>query len=484
MQGGVVMSAEPVRSDGTSQGTPSTGLDAPIERRLRPPTLQTTVLIGAGLVVAAILYLARAALAPFVIGLFIVYLLDPLVSRLHQRVRLPRWVGVFVVYVALVALVAILIRITIPPLAHQIAALIQRLPDLLSTAIHALESLIEGLDLLPPAIRTELIAYLEQLAASVGSGLGSLDLGALIGVIDPGAIAGSVARLVTAVLAYAVIPIFVFYLLKDRPLLSVAGRSAFPPEWRPDLEAMIRIVDRVFGRWVRGQLLLGLVVGVMTFVGLLALGVIIDPVFRDFAVILAVTAGLLELLPIIGPIISAVPAILLGATAGLPGIIAAFLLYLGVQQVENNVLVPKIQGDATDLHPGIVVAAIVIGGSIAGFLGAILALPLTAAGRDIVRYLLRRTAPEPMSVDVALAEALQPATWREVSKASASDEELRPPLPVEEPSGLAATTPAVGAPAVGAPAVAPAAAPAAARDPASTDPPPAPGSAEADHSTG
>jgi predicted PurR-regulated permease PerM len=243
--------------------------------------------------------------------------------------------------------------------------------------------------------------------------------------VDPAAIAGSVASLMTALLAYAVVPIFVFYILKDRPALSAAARSALPSEWRPDLEAIVRIVDRVFGRWVRGQLLLGLVVGLMTFLGLLVLGVVVDPVFSRFAVILAVSAGLLELLPIIGPIISAVPAVLLGATAGVPGIVAALLLYLGVQQLENNVLVPKIQGDATDLHPGIVLAAIVIGGAIAGFLGAILALPVTAAGRDVVRYLMRRTAAVPMAVDAALAEALEPASWREVTASQAAAEERR-----------------------------------------------------------
>lgn len=400
---------------------------APAERRLRPPTARTTVLIGTLVVVAAILYLARAALTPFVIGLFLVYLLDPLVSRLHGRPGVPRWAGVLLTYAGLVAIVALLVRVTVPPLIDQVGALIERLPDLLRSTIQAIEGIVAGLDLLPAGLRAELVAALEQAAASIGSGLGTLDLGALLGLVDPGAIAGSVAGLATAILAYAVIPIFVFYILKDRPALSVAARAAIPAEWRADLEATVRIVDRVFGRWVRGQLLLGLVVGLMTFVGLLVLGVVVDPVFNRFAVILAVSAGLLELLPIIGPIISAVPAILLGATAGLPGILAAFLLYLGVQQVENNVLVPKIQGDATDLHPGIVVAAIVLGGAIAGFLGAILALPLTAAGRDIVRYLLRRTAPVPMSVDAALAEALQPATWHAVSASEATAEEHRSP---------------------------------------------------------
>jgi predicted PurR-regulated permease PerM len=109
---------------------------------------------------------------------------------------------------------------------------------------------------------------------------------------------------------------------------------------------------------------------------------------------LSVTAGILELLPIIGPIISAVPAVLLAATAGLEPVIAALVLYTLVQQVENNVLVPKIQGDAIEMHPALVMFAIVIGGALGGLLGAILALPVAAASRDVVRYLFRRLSPD------------------------------------------------------------------------------------------
>jgi predicted PurR-regulated permease PerM len=121
---------------------------------------------------------------------------------------------------------------------------------------------------------------------------------------------------------------------------------------------------------------------------------VVDPVFGRYAILLSVTAGVLELLPIIGPIISAVPAVLLAATAGLEPVIAALVLYTLVQQVENNVLVPKIQGDAVELHPAAVIFAIIIGGALAGLLGAILALPVLAAARDVVRYLFRRLSPD------------------------------------------------------------------------------------------
>ena len=97
--------------------------------------------------------------------------------------------------------------------------------------------------------------------------------------------------------------------------------------------------------------------------------------FGRYAILLSVTAGILELVPIIGPIISAVPAVLLAATAGIEPVIAALILYTLVQQIENNLLVPKIQGDAVALHPAAVMFAIIIGGALAGLLGAILALP-------------------------------------------------------------------------------------------------------------
>ena len=190
------------------------------------------------------------------------------------------------------------------------------------------------------------------------------------------------------------LPVWVFYLLKDRVALTSQFDRALPGAWRFDIVGRARIVQRVFGQWVRGQLILGIAVGVFTFIGLTILSRLVDPVFGRYAMLLSVIAGVLELLPIIGPIISAIPAVLLAATAGLEPVIAALVLYTLVQQVENNLLVPKIQGDAVELHPAAVMFAIVIGGSLAGLLGAILALPIAAAFRDVVRYLFRRLSPD------------------------------------------------------------------------------------------
>ena len=146
----------------------------------------------------------------------------------------------------------------------------------------------------------------------------------------------------------------------------------------------------VIGRWIRGQLLLGAVIFVATLIGLLVLAVIGFSEFADFAVLLALVAGILELVPIIGPIIAAVPAILIGASISPAAALAAIALYTIIQQVENHLLVPKVMGDAVDLHPAVVILSLIVAASLFGLWGAILAAPVVALGRDLYRYGFKR----------------------------------------------------------------------------------------------
>jgi predicted PurR-regulated permease PerM len=346
----------------------------PPERpRLRPPTQRVGLLIAAVIVVGVALYVGREALSPFIVGLMLVYLLDPAVERL-SRLRVPRWLSILIVYVVVVVVVWQSIAFTIRPLAEQVRTFVADLPGFLAR----LEDLYRDLDL-PSQLREAIDHWLTQVEQG-----GGIDPGVLLPFVNV------TAGVVSALFGYLIIPVWVFYLLKDRRQLTDAFDRSLPTEWRTDIWNVIRIVERVFGQWVRGQLFLGITVGVATFVGLMVLGTAIDPIFSRFALLLALVAGVLELLPIIGPIIAAIPAILLAATAGPQQALAALILYTAVQQLENNILVPKIQGDAVELHPGAVMFALVMGGAIYGLLGAILALPITAAGRDVYRYLFRR----------------------------------------------------------------------------------------------
>ncbi len=367
-------------------------------RRLRAPTPRAALAISAAVLILLVLLLGAEAIPPFVVGLLLVYLLDPPVTWLARR-GVPRWLGVLLLYALLIALIAGALALVIQPLSHQIEAFILALPayaDKLQELAQRLNELYEQLNL-PPILRDAI----DRLAAGFIRSGGQLDLGGLL------PLAGNLAGRILRLLAYIVVPVWALFLLKDRDrLLESLGRSV-PEEWRADTWAVLAIVERTFGRWLRGQLLLGLVVGVATFVGLLLLGALVDPIFAGFAVLLAVIAGILELVPIIGPIISMIPALILALSLGrLDAVLAVVLLYVIVQQAENHFLVPIIQSDAIQLHPAVVIFALIMGGAIAGLLGAILALPITAAARDIYRYLFRRFGEPPMSAEEATASLL------------------------------------------------------------------------------
>ncbi len=379
-------------------------------RRLRAPTPRVALLIAAVAVAAVVLYLGREALTPFILGLVVIYVLDPAVEWL-SRGRLPRWLAVLVVYAVALGVVVEGLNLILAPFVEQVQGFARDLPRFTSALQDQLQQLSQtyrGLNL-PPEIRSivdEAIAGASRQASGVN-----------VGVLLP--IATSIASTLSSIFGYLLIPVWAFYILKDRPKLTTYFDRALPEEWRTDTWAVLHIVDRVFGRWLKGQLWLGLTVGVATFAGLLVMGSVVDPIFARFALLLAILAGLLELLPIIGPILAAVPTGLIALTVSPQAVLAVIVLYTVVQQVENNVLVPKIQGDAVELHPAIVMFALVVGATIAGLLGAILALPLTAAGRDVFRYLFRRLSEPAEPPAQAAAQAAQATV--------APAAELRPP---------------------------------------------------------
>ncbi len=313
-----------------------------------------------------------------------------------------RSISVLIVYVVGIVAVVEFLNLTLTPLINEIVRFIADFPKLAASLDGQLARLGDFYARLqiPDAVREWIDSMLAGLGDGGIPGSGDLpDLSFLFPLITG---AGS---LLGALFGYLILPVWIAYLLKDKPSLMANFDHSLPAAWRFDVWAVIRIFDRALGQWIRAQLLLGFTVGVFTFIGLTILSAVVDPIFGRYAVLLSIIAGVLELLPIIGPIISAVPAVLLAVTAGPVAVVAALALYLLVQQVENTLLVPKIQGDAIGLHAAAVIFAIIIGGALAGLLGAILALPLTAAFRDVVRYLFRRLTPDEPA---ALASSLEP----------------------------------------------------------------------------
>jgi predicted PurR-regulated permease PerM len=356
--------------------------------RFAPVSPRVMVLLGAAIVVGLLLWMARDSVRPFIVGLLLVYLLDIPVRWLVRR-GLRRTVAIILVYIAALVIFIEFMALTLTPLVNEILRFIEEFPKLaesLNARLQDLTELYSRLEI-PVAIRD----WIDGVIAGIGQGGGEVGTGVDLSFLLP--LVTGAGSLIGAIFGYVILPVWVFYLLKDRVSLAASFDRALPVSWRFDT-LVLRSVERVLSQWVRAQFVLGFAVGAFTFIGLLLLSRFVDPIFGRYALLLSVIAGILELLPIIGPIIAAVPAVLIAATAGPEAAIAALILYTLVQQIENNFLVPKIQGDATELHPAAVMFAIIIGGALGGLVGAILALPVAAAGRDVVRYLFRRVGPD------------------------------------------------------------------------------------------
>ena len=190
---------------------------------------------------------------------------------------------------------------------------------------------------------------------------------------------GAISNAVSTVIGVAAVPFLLFYLLKDRETAVSGIYSLMPPEARRHAVNVVAIVNGVVGAYIRAQLTLGVIVGLVVSLGLFLLGI-------KFSILLGIVAGVTELIPIIGPLLGAIPGVFVALATAPEKVLWVVLLYAGVQAVENVVLVPRIQGHAVGVNPAIIMVALMVGSEAAGLWGVLLAVPVTAVGRDIFNY--------------------------------------------------------------------------------------------------
>ena len=328
-------------------------------------------------VVAVILYLARGALFPLIVSVVLAQLFYPVVTFLEKRLpgheRMPgasRIVSILMIYVAFAGVVAGVLFLTVPPLFAESEELVQAFPDLYERARSTVEGWSEEYtERIPVELRTQI----EEAVAAGGNVLAEAAWG-----IAQRTVSG-VSNAVTIVIGLAVMPFFLFYVLKDRervvgglyPMLSERGQM--------HTRNVISIANRVIGSYVRGQLVSATVVGVLVFIGLSILGI-------KFAAILGLVAGLFGLIPIIGPLLGAVPGLLVTLASSPSDTIWVALVYVAVQLIENYVVTPRIQSSAVRMNPALIMVTLVMASEVSGLWGVIVGVPLVAVTRDVFVY--------------------------------------------------------------------------------------------------
>lgn len=334
-------------------------------------------LIAGVAAVGVALYMLRGALFPFILGGALAYIMHPLVTWLEKRMPgrnrrpvLARVLSIFIMFAVMAGLLAGGLIVVLPPVVEQFRLFIDSLPVLISDARVAVENWNRELS---GAIPEEIRLQIQEAIQNAGVVLVSAAQGVMVRTI------GVVSGALTIVIGLAALPLFLYYVLKDREKLVDGMVSVFPPGPRVHARNVITVVNHVFSSYVRAQLLLGLVVGVLVFIGLTLLGV-------KFAIILAVVAGVFELVPIIGPWLGAIPGIVVVLATSPEKFFWVVLVYFGVQLLENSLLVPRIQSRALHVHPVLILVVIIVGSEVAGLWGVILGPPLVVAGKEVFDY--------------------------------------------------------------------------------------------------
>ena len=356
------------------------GRHEPLIRMPRVTSRERNRLILVGIAVLVIWWLLNQsldAMGPFIFALVLAYLMLPLVDRLARF--LPRALAILAVYLVFIATFSLLVAWLVPLAIDQIREVVGNSENYGKQVQAWGQGLVAWYGSLP--LSDDMRQSIENGARNSIGSIGTVLQEALLGFLRWLTRAGG------TIVGFLIIPFWLFYVLLDKDKGIRGFNNMLPRSWRVDVWRIVRIINGILSSYIRGQLILGLIVGVASTVGLLIVG-------APYPILLGIISGITELIPVVGPIIGAVPGLILAAFSpeGWIMVLKVLIVYVLVQQLENNLLVPKVQGDSVKLHPSLIMVALVVGSQVAGLFGLIVAVPVAAILRDVYLYLYRRFA--------------------------------------------------------------------------------------------
>jgi predicted PurR-regulated permease PerM len=297
------------------------------------------------------LYFVRDIILQLFVALLLMTILEPLVVLL-TRIRIPRALSVLTTYILVLGVLGGVIALIAPTLAQQTANFISALPSYFANI--GINSSISG-----------------DLTGAVITQLGAI----------PGEVLNFTVSIFSNIVSVVTVLVFAFYMLLAHDKLQDQAGFLFGETRKQQVGRLIKIWETKLGKWARGQLLLMFAVGLGTYIGFILIGI-------PFALPLAILTGILEIIPILGPIVSAIPAILIGfGISPIIGLGVAAVLFL-VHQLEGYVLVPKIMEKSVGVSPLVVLISIVIGAKLLGIVGVIISVPFVITLQVLIKEYL------------------------------------------------------------------------------------------------
>jgi len=333
---------------------------------------------GIGVIVLAYLLLRllvyiNPVVPPLLLAVAVVYLLNPIVSALEQR-GVPRVAGAGVVYVLFLCLVVLAVSLLVPVVTRQVSQVIDHFPNYVADAQAQVRRVAARFGA-EPNFRLDADQVRNWLAAGDNrqavtrymTGLRSFTTSLLSGLV-----------------IFVIGPIMAFYLLVDLPRLRRGAMALIPPGRRDEVRILMERIGQAVGGFFRGQLLVALFVGVASSLGLWAVGL-------PFWLLVGIVAGVFNLVPLIGPFIAGGLAVIIALVGGEPlTALWAALVLLAVQQLDNHLISPNVMSRTVQLHPVVVMLALLVGASFAGLFGMLVIVPLVAVAKIVFLFLWSR----------------------------------------------------------------------------------------------
>ena len=331
---------------------------------LKEKRLILLILFGVGIY---FLFLVRVVLPPFILAIILAFLLEGVINFLVAK-GMPRRGALIFVFGILLTLGAVIFFILLPALIGELNELTSRIPHYFSQ----LEKVVDDLNSRYQAVETpasldfifnNLIERLER------TGIQFLER-----------TSGLLILLLSHSFSLILAPVLAFYILKDLRMIKLALWSIIPHDYRQGIKKLLGQINESLLEFFKGQVLVSI------FVALLSVGGLYYLELR-FYLVLGILAGLLNVIPYIGPIFGAVPAVIIASFSSFKLVLYVIFLFIIIQQLEGGIISPKIMGSKVGLHPLIIIFSLLAGGELLGVLGMMFAIPIAVIIKELLDYL-------------------------------------------------------------------------------------------------
>ncbi len=341
-----------------------------------------TLWFSVSILVIVLLWLARTPLIPFFVGAILAYSLEPLTKKLTNvliRVKfgtdyVKNIFSIFIVYGLLVVMISLFIIIIGDGISNQFRQFSNDLPILTEKArIEFINLLNQYRNQVPLETQLQIDNYLSDMSVTFTEFFTEFSKNLI----------SYLTNTIAIILGFLILPFWMFYVLRDGTLHKKNIISTFPVFMHADINFILSKFEKIFGNYLRGQFLLALVVGT-------AIGISLTIINLPMSFALGVIGGVTELIPVIGPWIALIPALLIVLSFDPSLTLPVLFIYFAIQMIENLILVPKVHSDTIDVQPAVIVILLIVAGYLFGFFGLLVILPTYAFIKEMLTYINNR----------------------------------------------------------------------------------------------